>query len=575
MQRLTRQILFTLLIWALALPLWAGSLNARVDRDHIQETETLRLVLELRDYDGPIDPDLSGVEALFEVLGTSQSSRVSIVNGRMDSAKELIITLAPKQTGTLVIPAITLGTLQSDPLTIKVTKAEDLKDGQGQALLFMEAEVDTDNPYVQQQVILTLRLYHAINLLEGVLPEPELPGVEVMKLGEDVQYQATLNGRPYGVIERRYGLIPQTSGQIEIPTILFRGQAQDSRSRFDSLLGSPFNRGQTVQARSPALTLDVQARPSQLIGPWLPASQLTIEESWSPSPPVFRVGEPVTRTLTIQATGLTAAQLPELPQPTVDAVKVYPDQPHLETTASVQGLQANRMEKYAVVPTQPGEITLPAINLVWWNTQSRQLQTTTLPAKKISVLPARLDNLTVQPQPAPTQALAPLNQGGTEDTLTAAPVTLNQSPAPVMWPWYLAVSLLSLGWFFTLYLWWRQTPPNGKIRHPASHEKPVKWLRAVKQACQANNPQQTKQALLAWAKAQWPENPPRNLGEIAEKIQDKTLQAALQQLDGALYSTQGETWDGSRLSTAIRHAAFPAAGDGKKQADSGLARLNP
>lgn len=547
-------ILCTLLLTGLSLSLWAASMTARVDRQQVQQTETLRLTVELRDYDGPMNPDLSAVETLFDIIDTSQSQQVNIINGRMDARRQLVLTLAPKKTGQLVIPAISLGSLHSQPITIEVSQTSAEQSGAEQSMLFMEGEVDNNNPYVQQQVIYTLRLFHAINLLEGVLPDPQMTGVEFTRLGEDVSYQTTRNGRAYGVIERRYALIAQNSGQLEIPSILFRGQAQEGkRSRIDSMFGSPFVRSQTVQARSPSIALDIKPRPDNISATWLPAKQVLLQQSWSTNPQAFKVGEPVTRSITLQAVGLSADQLPEMTMPTLASLKIYPDQPQLDTTHNAQGLQATRVEKYAIVPTQPGNYTLPAINISWWNVNNNRAETATLPPTTIMVAPAAPANTMTQapksgPVTSPDSSALATN---TPSALSASLTAQSEPGADNLWPWYLAVSLLSLAWLITLYLWWRKPAARISKTAPPKTELAGKLLTKLKHACLANNPHQARQALLAWAAAHWPQQPANNLGAISARITDDNLKRELERLNAVLYAPQSDSWSGAALWQAV------------------------
>ena len=57
-------------------------------------------------------------------------------------------------------------------------------------------------------------------------------------------------------------------------------------------------------------TVEVMPLPKKNKGWWLPSKNLKISEKWQPEPPVFKVGEPVTRTLTIIAVSYTHLTLP-------------------------------------------------------------------------------------------------------------------------------------------------------------------------------------------------------------------------------------------------------------------------
>ena len=66
----------------------------------------------------------------------------------------------------------------------------------------------------------------------------------------------------------------------------------------------------------------------------------------------------------------------------------------------------------------------------------------------------------------------------------------------------------------------------------------------LKRACQANDPQATRQALDAWARQQ-----PETLAEMAARF--VPLSDALDGLNGALYSETGQYWQGEELWRAI------------------------
>ncbi len=554
---IVRRIFLLVMIFTTPL-LQAATLQATVDRNPISENETLQLTLTLRDYDGPINPDLTILEGLFEILGSQQSSQVSIINGRIDSVKQMHITLAPKQAGSVVIPTIEVGNLQSQPITLQVVEASSPQAAQVRELA-LEVSVDITTPYLQQQVILTVRLMHTINLAEGVLPAPEIAGVEIYKLGDDKQYQTIQEGRRVGVIERRYALLPQQSGKIEIPTILFSGRSQ---ARSMGSFGGLFNQGRAIQARSKPITLQVKPQPQRDSGiHWLPAMQLTLQEQWSPSQTPFRVGEPITRTLILQAHGLSASQLPELPLEPQAGFKIYPDQPQLETRTDPLGVIGTRVEKYAIVPTQEGRFTLPAITLTWWNSESERLEVARLAEKHIQVLPAQqaMNTITTQPfKPATRETTAP-----------SLPATSQLQP---LWPWQLATALFAFAWLMTLWLGRKKHPQS---KQPSGHNparSPAISLKTIARACDSNQPQQARDALLLWGKAHHPQHPPRTLPELAQYIAQPQAQSALNQLDRALY-THDTNWDGKACWGAIESALKKAKISDQKSAQQRLPGL--
>ena len=193
-------------------------------------------------------PDFSALDTDFDVLGTSQSTSVSIINGRMQRSARWLVDLMPKREGVFTIPAIQIGNERSNPLTLTV-KPSAAAAGEPAGEIFLEVEVDTQTPYVQQQAVLTIRLYRSVQMGNASLTEPNVTGGDVIveRLGDDAGYETQRGGTRYAVVERRYALFAQNSGPAVIEPLLFEGRVPTGRqSMFD-----PFSQGRPVRVRSP------------------------------------------------------------------------------------------------------------------------------------------------------------------------------------------------------------------------------------------------------------------------------------------------------------------------------------
>src|SRR5690606_11829436 len=119
-----------------------------------------------------------------------------------------------------------------------------------------------------------------------------------------------IGGRRYQVVERRYVLVPERSGRLELPPARFHGRG--AGSWFDDLFGD----GQrTLSAEGPRLVLDVKPVPDAAPRPWLPLHGLELR--WRETPEGVRAGDAATVELELVADGATASQL-EPPMITVD-----------------------------------------------------------------------------------------------------------------------------------------------------------------------------------------------------------------------------------------------------------------
>ena len=128
----------------------------------------------------------------------------------------------------------------------------------------------------------------------------------------------------------------------------------------------------------------------------------------------------------------------------------------------------------------------------------------------------------------------------------------------LLWPWQLACALLALTTLLGFGLWWRARRQPAVLRAAASAPNPRALLDDLRRACLNNDPQATRQALDAWARQQ-----PETLAAMAARY--VPLSAALDDLNGALYSESGQHWQGEALWQAI--GRLPAPSDTTLAAD--------
>ena len=75
-------------------------------------------------------------------------------------------------------------------------------------------------------------------------------------------------------------------------------------------------------------------------------------------------------------------------------------------------------------------------------------------------------------------------------------------------------------------------------------ESERKVLRRIQQSCKNCDAIESGRNILEWAAIRWAENPPRNLIEIGQRLNNDELVEELENLDRINYSNATETWDG-------------------------------
>ena len=510
---------------------YAANIEATVDRSVVQENESLNLILTA---DTEVDdPDLRVLENDFQILSRSQSSNISILNGQVNRQIKWEFMLMPKRSGDLTIPGIAFGKDRSNPVEIKVSPASVSAGSIANDLVYLEASVDNPSVYVQAQLVYTLRIYHAVQLRNASLNDLEISDSDAVieKLSENKTFEKMINGRRYRVYEKQFVIFPQNAGTLEIKPAVLDAQYID----LPRVLRNKRLVSETIKVT--VNPVPPKARQAQTAY-WLPARSLALTEEWSNTAREIKVGDPITRTLLLTASGLMSAQLPVLGGADAGAaIKQYADQPVLENTLSDTGFAGKRQEKIAYIPTQPGRMTLPAIEMVWWNTEKDRLETATLPARTIKVAGVTGQEAPIAGQPAPDVAGATGQDPTGKVTQTSTADTPASGLSSSLW-FGISVALFIV-WLLTLSTWYatlrRRRAPGVIVPNQGHGGQTIKeLLQQVKAACEANDPQRVKNALLEWGFQQWPDQRPTSLGHIAQRVNGQ-LASELLQLSALLY----------------------------------------
>ena len=535
----------------MAWPAAAEPATAYLERNPIRFGETVRLVIETAGASNDQHPDLRLLQKDFTVLGTSTSTQISVINGQQTNKTQWFVELEPIRDGVLTIPPLAVGRLKTAALSLRVLPAA--AGGDRAADLFLEADLDRSDPYVQSQVVLTLRLYSAVDIIEGSLAEPQIENALVERVGKDTSYEAMRGGHRYRVVERRYAVFPQISGDITVQMVSFVGRVAD-RSKRSATLDRFFELGKRVRARSEPVLMSVRPKPDGFDGVWLPARALTLTESWSREPPELRAGEPITRTIELRALGLGAAQLPDVPMAAPTGLKVYPDKPLTDSGWDGEWTTGTREQRVAIVPGESAVVTLPEIRIPWWNVIDDREEVAVIPARRIVVSPSTVASDTT----------------GTDAVATVAPA--NADPEQNVWRW-LSLTLLIL-WIATLLIWYRSrrpVPPSTAAPEDATIRKLRRDLDA---ACRINDSQCAAELLLRCGAKLCPSDTPRNLGRLAVRVGDAKFTAAIGDLEAARYRASPGNWDGAVLWAAAAPLWRSAAPTGAIS-DSALPILHP
>lgn len=521
-----------------------GMLSAFVDRTEVSINDVFTLTLRVNSELRGNRPDIDRLQQEFEIIGSSERSNFTFINGVSEQWSEFRISLRPRATGTLTIPAFRVGNEVTMPIQLTVTEA--IQNTVNSDDFFLTSTVNKESIYVQEQLLYTVKIYFSVPFDQGAqLGAPTAENAVIQQLGNDISSQEVIDGLRYNVIERRFVLFPQSSGSLEISPITF--SATVGRRRTGSIFSGQMTGGRAINLSSDSHLINVQSKPDSfpLDATWLPSSNLILEENWSASLEGLETGEAITRNLRIRADGLSSSLLPDIQYTETETLKFYPDQPSREDLANQDGVTGIRSQGTAIVANEGGEFVLPTLEIPWWNTLTDSLEYATLAQRTLSILPGI----------APTGQDLPESENVIEQDDETTLLSNEQSD--LSYYWILATSLFAIAWLYSTLMWYRSkltlkqfaagiiTPSIPKKEHSSSNDEIKKLnvksaFHAFQQACKKNDLAEIRQALLAWARLHFSDNEIITLANLRKYIEKSELQIMLNELENSLYSSNSD-----------------------------------
>ncbi len=402
--------IFFILALSLALPVFAGSASTHIDHNEGELGDQFNLTITLSgDLSGEIE--LPPIKDLI-VSGTGTSTNVSWINGSFSKETSYNFSLDPQKDGVFTIPAIKLKVDGQDLLTEAVSfqvrkpgssatnqnstpqnSTQTARQGQEQAQvqenssdLFIEREFSKKSPYEGEPIVVTTKIFHRVELVNVEAANEKPAGLRILDIKQS-NTQEERSGSLYNVIVVKQTFVPLRAGKLNIPG--FRIQAsmvasepsrrRNSRGRsFDDLFENFMGRSQGRVVRrviaSPETQLDVKVIPNQgrpqnfqdLVGTFRISSEFSSSK--------IKAGETANLSITIDGVGaldsLTALNLQLSPN-----IKIYADKSKTEERATERwGLESKRIFRFALVPTEAGELKLGEFKLPYFDYSTGSFQ---------------------------------------------------------------------------------------------------------------------------------------------------------------------------------------------------------
>lgn len=239
--------------------------------------------------------------------------------------------------------------------------------------------IDSDKTYwVGQRVLVHLDLLtNGFSFSGQRFNMPQISGgVLVQTDSSTLKLNEQIDGESWQILRYDLSFFSQRAGEVQIPP-------------FDVRFNASLGYGQpeaSFELQTEALAVELEMPPGA--DPSLPVvttSRLTVQESWQPDQQDFRVGEALTRTITIQAEDVSGIALPAAPTQTIEGIDLLPKAPLVEDKSNRGTLTGRRREQVSYLFQREGYYTLPAATISWWNPETKVLEQYELKARSIDV----------------------------------------------------------------------------------------------------------------------------------------------------------------------------------------------
>jgi hypothetical protein len=240
------------------------------------------------------------------------------------------------------------------------------------------AEADTKEApkfSVNEQVILYIEVATPRWFTGGTrIGSVEIPNVIAKQRNQlATNYTERKGGQTWSRQRWEITLYPQASGQFVIPPVAVGVQV--SAPDGSKVAGTLYTQPIKFEASMPSGLLSDDSA-------WFTATKVSVDQKWTMSNDELKVGDAITRTITINAQDSLSVLLPDLlSNDSTASYQAYPQPNRLDDKQTRGDYQSSRIEESVYVIQQGGEFTLPEHKFQWWNSKSKKLETVVIEGK--------------------------------------------------------------------------------------------------------------------------------------------------------------------------------------------------
>lgn len=373
--------------------------------------------------------------------------------------------------------------------------------------------------YVGQEAGFRLRLWDRIGISD-IRPIPsDWENVDIFLNPDPASKIQVRDGVSYDVKDVHFSFVVKTAGKMPFMPFCISAAAPSlitGRQLPPDVAFIP--QSGRLKICSPAFSVTAVSLPRHQ-PPLFPAKKVSLYAGVVPKSGAVPAGTPVKRSVVLSAEGTLPAYLPDFNVPPVENARIYDGKVERTLDAAGNRLLAALRQTSVFIPDQPGKLVLPEMQVYWFNVSARTIETAVVPAYSVDIIPAAGEKhiRTVQAQEKPREKTL-------SDMLEEGAALAGKIPFKAV---ILIVVLLFPGFLYGLPVL-KKYLERRKLEH------------RVETACQAGNPEEIEKALIAWARAVFPEKQVLSLSDVRALFaqENSVFAGALEELERRLYGMQ-------------------------------------
>lgn len=462
----------------------------------------------------------------FQVYNAGRAQNFSWINGKASASVTHNFVLTPLQEGRFTIPPIRAEkdgqTVQTGEMSLDVVKSDSASIPEAraqagapapspapekrQAAIFVSGTVDKTSVFVGEQVVYSFRMYNRVNLLrQPSYRAPETQGFWSEDLPPQRNFQSTVQGVPYQVTEVRTALFPTTPGKARVGSaqlsVALENVGADPFS--NDFFASFFGRAEEKVLRTDPVTITVRPLPDPkpagfkgAVGEYAISAALDKRET--------AVGQPVTLTVAVSGRG-NIKSLPDIALPALANFRTLTDNAAVNIEKQDGQVRGSKVFKTVLIPTASGELTVPPVSYVYFDTNARAYKTISTKPFTLQVLPGAAGTVAGSSAPLPPgpSSSSPGIQRLSEDIHYIRTPRDIESQGPPLYrrAWFRWMNLLALFGVLGLALWrlyeklFLANPMQ--VRFKAAHARAMNSITKAEKALSGNDLRTCADALAA------------------------------------------------------------------------------